>query len=641
MTDRFTRRPTAYGTKHMADTQNRYLSYALAGSMLLSLVPGAGWAAPAAPAPGAGGTKIAAAKVPAKKLMPAKKAAPKPAEPVPTVAATVEPPAPKRSPNLILADTYQFLPGDEIEIQVRPRKEFDCDGTIAPDGTVYLDNIGAVPAAGLTVAELREELTRLFSKRLIKPRVAVIPKKLVTQQRGPTVTVDGQVGRPGPVDLEPGMRVRKALEMAGGTGKIVGQSQSQPDLAHVVVLRRDLRRITVDVSTDERAADPTSNLLLEPGDSIFVPELSMITVSGSVTKPGPVGLEDGLRLMKAIGLAGGTTLDADLSRVKVQHLDTKGTTTVEVVDLSTPDKITDAKQNLLLRAGDQIQIDPLPQITVTGSVQKPGPVQLQQDLRVRKAIDLAGGILPAADLSKVKVTHLDLTADIYDLSTNASINDPKRNVVLKPGDAVDVPLPYEVGTVTIRGEGIANAGSYDLKPGWSLEELIVAAGKLTPWAKKDGIQLVRKGQEIRVIDYRKQLAMGPLGKIDLMPGDEVFVPREENVIFMIGPIQNPGARAIREGQKISELFLDGDPDVTNILDNSRVILSEAQLRRNGKTIKVNLKNVLGNQGSKEDLVLQNRDLLFIPPKDPTNRKPSIVDYIRGVIPYLGGFLGGF
>src|SRR5205823_13349025 len=102
---------------------------------------------------------------------------------------------------------------------------------------------------------------------------------------------------------------------------------------------------------------------------------------------------------------------------------------------------------------------PVPRVTVTGAVTKPGPVDLQEGLRVRKAVELAGGALKDADLTRVTIAHPDFTRTVVDLSREEKAADPERNRLLEDGDSVEVPLKEKI-KITVVG-CVAKPGMLD------------------------------------------------------------------------------------------------------------------------------------------------------------------------------------
>lgn len=93
-------------------------------------------------------------------------------------------------------------------------------------------------------------------------------------------------------------------------------------------------------------------------------------------------------------------------------------------------------------------VSPWGTVTVLGEVQKPGPVDVPStmDLRVTRALQLAGGATGLADKANIRVTHCDKdgkrTKTIVDLIEIGKEGRPDKDVLLQAGDVVWVPMSW-------------------------------------------------------------------------------------------------------------------------------------------------------------------------------------------------------
>lgn len=138
------------------------------------------------------------------------------------------------------------------------------------DGYISMELIGQVKCDGLSLVGLQRKLESAFKKYYLKPSVTVnfVPGQGVSPYG--TVTVLGQVGRQGPVDVPPTMdlRLTKALQMAGGVRAIA-------DMRRVQVTRcdKDGKQTKTKVDLIEIGEDgrPDKDMLLKAGDVVWVP----------------------------------------------------------------------------------------------------------------------------------------------------------------------------------------------------------------------------------------------------------------------------------------------------------------------------------------------------------------------------------
>ena len=93
-------------------------------------------------------------------------------------------------------------------------------------------------------------------------------------------------------------------------------------------------------------------------------------------------------------------------------------------------------------------VSPWGTVTVLGEVNKPGPVDVPStmDLRVTRALQLAGGATGLADKANIRVTHCDKdgkqTKTVVDLIEIGKEGRPDKDVLLQAGDVVWVPMSW-------------------------------------------------------------------------------------------------------------------------------------------------------------------------------------------------------
>ncbi len=107
---------------------------------------------------------------------------------------------------------YTLNAGDAVRIHVygEPDLTFD-DMLIGQNGRISYPFLGELRVAGGTAAELQNKLVEgLRPDYLINPRVSVS----IVKYR--PFFVNGEVKRPGGVDFQPGLTLRKAISLAGG-----------------------------------------------------------------------------------------------------------------------------------------------------------------------------------------------------------------------------------------------------------------------------------------------------------------------------------------------------------------------------------------------------------------------------------------
>lgn len=108
--------------------------------------------------------------------------------------------------------TYLIRNGDQLDIRVYNEDRLAGRPRVRSDGKITMALIGEVQAEGKSPAALAQELTVLLSKYLNTPTVTVG----VDDSRPMTITLLGELGRPGVYSLNADSSLLQALATAGG-----------------------------------------------------------------------------------------------------------------------------------------------------------------------------------------------------------------------------------------------------------------------------------------------------------------------------------------------------------------------------------------------------------------------------------------
>jgi polysaccharide biosynthesis/export protein len=123
------------------------------------------------------------------------------------------------------ASEYKLQSGDVVNVMIGNLPELRVKEAVDMDGKVLLPVIGAVPAAGLTLTELREALKGRVNNKLYrqitqdgKENMLVLSGEecAVAVATYRPIYVNGDVAKPGELEFKVGITVRQAIAMAGG-----------------------------------------------------------------------------------------------------------------------------------------------------------------------------------------------------------------------------------------------------------------------------------------------------------------------------------------------------------------------------------------------------------------------------------------
>jgi polysaccharide biosynthesis/export protein len=229
------------------------------------------------------------------------------------------PPLPQ--PALTGAD-YRIGPEDQISVTVFPAPELSSIARVAPDGSVSLPLLGAVPAFGLSTAELERRIEeKLRAKYIKEPSVTV----QVVEVRSRPVNVVGAVQRPGTQQVGGSVRLLDVLSAAGGI---------TDDAGDTIVIRRpdDSAPIELPLRLLFESNDLALNVPVRPGDYVNVRSADLVYVVGAVNKPGAYRMRgnDHLTVIRAVALGEGLSRNAAESVVVVRTDQSGGRTEVKV-----------------------------------------------------------------------------------------------------------------------------------------------------------------------------------------------------------------------------------------------------------------------------------------------------------------------
>lgn len=218
---------------------------------------------------------------------------------------------------------YQLGAGDVVRVTVYDHTDLALEAEIAADGSLNVPLVGAVDVAGLTFKQAEELIrSRFISGGFLKdPHINL----LITQYRSQLVSVLGEVNQPGRYPLSGDTSLVAVLASAGGISANGGTQ---------VTLIRDGQSQEYDLANLGQGGQAINQVVVHPGDRVFVPRQKMIYVYGEVLRPGSYPLTEKMTVMKAIAVAGGFNGKADKDDIALQRPSAKGGVEDQEVDLA-------------------------------------------------------------------------------------------------------------------------------------------------------------------------------------------------------------------------------------------------------------------------------------------------------------------
>jgi polysaccharide export outer membrane protein len=332
---------------------------------------------------------------------------------------------------------------------------------------------------------------------LLEPKDRVIVSRNMTKVDPPTVTIQGEVGRPGKYPLGDGMTAAGLVRFAGGLTR--GAYTDAADLTSYMV--QDGSKIVSDHRSvpiaRALAGEPDTDVRLHDGDVLTIRQLTgwndlgaTITVKGEVLHPGAYGIQEGERLSSIINRAGGFSGDAYpygavFERSQIRELEERN------------------RADLIQRVKDQeSSVKLLPSQENEDTAAKDAAIEQYQ-----ATIDKLQRTPPAGRL----VIHISSNLRRWENS--------QADIQVRAGDSIYI--PKKPGIVIVNG-AVYNPTGITYKPGKNAGWYLNQAGGPTAEANKDAVFVIRGDGS--VVGGKGGLFSGGVESAELQPGDMVVVP---------------------------------------------------------------------------------------------------------------------
>ena len=366
------------------------------------------------------------------------------------------------------SSSYTLGGGDRIRVNVFEVPEYSGEYVIPPGGAVNLPLIGSVTVQGLTTECAAALIGDKYARFLRRPIISVN----LLSPRPINILVAGEVTRPGAYTLsleggagqDPGIQyptVLAALTTARGV-------TLSADITRVELRRRSGRKVNLNLDDLIKEGRISQDITLRDGDTIVVPAIDR--------------------------------KDFDITRAR------NIAAANFAADPTTPRTV--AVVGEVLRPGSYL--------VTTGNVQgtgnDTGAPTITGQPTVTRALQLAGGITPRANVRKVIIRRLTRTSgeqiinvDLWKLLTSGDVN---QDIILQDGDTIVFPTATEVNPaeatqlatttlspaqiqVNVVGE-VKRPGIVDIKPNSSLNQALLAAGGFNDARASSGkVDLIR------------------------------------------------------------------------------------------------------------------------------------------------------
>jgi len=430
---------------------------------------------------------------------------------------------------------------------------------------------------------------------------------------GGTISVEGEVVRPGRYEPDFPITLASAIKMSGGV-KPGGYLRS----VQVERVQNGECKVLVSAPINDQKGKPS--FVLEPGDMVTISSVlpdrtNQVVISGPVAAPGIYGLKDKMRVSDLIKLAQGFDPKTEVYGARADILRTDPIEGTEILTFNLNQALkNNNSQNIELQKLDRVFIYQPDQvvfrprmITVRGAVARPGIYKRTDGMRISDIIAAAGGVLPEAHLSRADLVRKDQDdkTELVRVQLQTALDgDPASNINMQDRDELTVYNQKDTTwqDCTVRVEGaVQRPGVYVRTGNMRVSDLMFACGGLLPEAAKvaEVGHCSEKGTNSIIKVDLASLPAASEQDVLLQDRDVITIPslnpsrRTPEIVYITGEVARPGPYTLN----------DRDDKLTDIIARAGGLTQNADKR--GMLFlrqKENFEN--SQQGKDVDIILQ-------------------------------------
>ena len=163
--------------------------------------------------------------------------------------------------------THLIGPQDVLTLNIYAggEQQQEVNLTVSDDNMVNVPFIGSIKAEKLTISELEERITKALKKDyFVAPQIHIHIKGYHSLRY--SVSVEGEVKKPGVYDYQRGITALKACIMAGGFDKFAAPNRAR------IIRTEDDKRVVIKLDLNDVKEGKIPDIELKPGDRIHIPE---------------------------------------------------------------------------------------------------------------------------------------------------------------------------------------------------------------------------------------------------------------------------------------------------------------------------------------------------------------------------------
>lgn len=368
------------------------------------------------------------------------------------------------------------------------------------------------------------------------------------------ISINGAVRNPGEFNFNPNenIRIGDLIVLSGGL-----QVNAHP----AAIVRRvnpenSGEEIYVEVNVQNAVEDSLSadNIVLKRGDRVFIytneryNNLGEVSISGQVRTPTTTQYDASLTIQELLLLAGSTLPNA-APQAMVRRYDPNNIKGVTYIPINI-NEVLSGESNFVLQKGDRVQVYDQNtfiesfDVQILGEVRSPIQTEFDESLTLEDLVYMAGGFTLQAAKNNVEIYRIEFEDNNPNRVLVQSIDVSDKNLTsvsnaieLQPLDLIVVrSIPnFKYQEIVYIGGEVQFPGPYLITEKKNkLSDIVKSSGGLTRYAFPEGATLERQRGDISgkvSIDLNDAIRFGNMHEdIVLLPGDRIYIPREENLV---------------------------------------------------------------------------------------------------------------
>jgi len=352
---------------------------------------------------------------------------------------------------------------------------------------------------------------------------------------GNTVGVAGEVLRPAIYELKGEKAASDAIKLAGG---LLATAYPKASRIERISVQGDRTLVDIDLDSTQGKNMPLRNADVVQVFSVMESMEDIVLLEGHIGRPGAVAYKPGMRVSDVIPSANALLPNPDLNIALIER-ETRPTRQIIVLAFNLGDAISNhgSASNLRLEPRDKLyvfnfetkraeQLKPLIQrlklqaskslrkqvVSTAGTVRFPGEYPFITGMSTLDLISLAGGLTDQAYGLRGEITRIHFDASEQQSLEHLNVDLANSgSVAIEAEDQLQIKrLPNWIDDQTVNIEGeVAFPGTYKIKRGETMSQVIARAGGLNQWAYPEGAIFSRKDlrqlEAERMEQLKKQL----------------------------------------------------------------------------------------------------------------------------------------